>query len=81
MIDALITLAVFVVLNVAVYFPMRWLGRRQVRARKLLQLTEAAREWQEGNYLTPVSFYWHGSNPVLLWRRQSDGKEFPLEIE
>lgn len=79
MIDVLVTLAVFVVLNVAIYFPMRMLGRRQVRRAKLLQLTEAAREWQDAG-LIPLRFV-DGEKPTLVTRRLSDGREFPLVIE
>jgi hypothetical protein len=74
-------LVLVVVANVAYVLVASVLRVRDRRFAKLRRLEEAAHDWQATGYLVPMRFYWHGSNPVLLWRRLSDGRNFPLEIE
>ncbi len=76
-----ITLAAVLVLNVAIYFPMRRLGRAQARRAKLVWLQKEARRWEATGYLIPVRFYWEGSNPAVMFQRLPSRDEFPLVIE
>ncbi len=76
-----ITLAAAVVLNGAIYFPMRRLGRVQARRAKLRWLQKEARRWEATGYLIPVRFYWEGSNPAVMFQRLPSRDEFPLVIE
>ena len=69
------TLFWILALNVGVYFPLRWIGKRQKRNAIFMTLKSSAMAWEEAGWI-PVDFSWDGERAVLTTRwRDSDSTE------